>query len=1231
MLGFGDCKEVPASGLPGTFITLEGAGCWLLGLDGARFHEIYAPSRAALLPWLAECKAAVWQTVPARAFPRWLDCFDNAGPGVWVGGGGDQYDLPADFEWLRDHHLAMCTLSPTQSRLVGPGTLDTSIFDWHTAMAAKYDLPYRLLSFPADHEWLWNRIALPYVLAEPGRTVTAPWLDYEKNSCAAAMEPVPAVDPYVFDLRRRLSEHLASDANLVGQHGCTEIPDAGVDILASMLNTPGTKQRWHDYLNRELGMDLATVSQLHKGARDFYRSWDQVEVPRPGDFIGWNPATCLNLCGQWQMHEDVERHGTEQAWFDPAKAPDDWVEGNCNDPLIQVYTPKRRNGRAIQPDFWMRRSVDIAPGGIGKFLFLHISRDAHHGIHSPGFEVWVNGRKLIPSNDETRGFDQCLALDGALREGSNQVVFNTHGAPVPGYCFFGASPFLPYPAMSATANRLWFDAVNFDAWLRVGKIESALCASRSADPNRPLKMMATINLLDLTTPLCERLGVYQHDTGGAGAYWAPMSGARLARSHGLPWSCEQGGPPKTVAAMQAAMTYYLMYGNDAVDLVFAVSHYRNQPEVSAWVDHNINLVHCVGKMSLPPPQIGVLRSSRATRLGFREPWNWDIGRGALQAVGRNFAYLEVPDILNGTIDQFPVVIDDGTILLDEKEIAGIKRYVQRGGIFVAQHHTGQHSPAAGDSWQLAKAWNLTVTPKYLLAGESYHKWPLAKMRFSTQQDLLPSARGKEMESCGVAVSGPGSDRPAAGGIAATAGQVRPVASWDDGSMAIADVHDGSGRFILLGAPFYIRMKDAGGAWYSDERGVALLDEFLTALGVARDSITGHSDIWAERWRSKNGIYDLYPVARLTQKGAAIQSATVRIRRETPISSVVEVSSLGHPHVPVTYQDGHISLPATDYGLMQTRIYLAPRADIARAALDWFQTQARIWRALPPVPAARMPRPIATPGDLLPLADGWTLKLAGQADRIVRLGAFGTLGVPENAQATFEKTIVIPKAWQGQRVDLVFDAEHWFWGILPQARLRVNGTQSAITQPIIPMAAPGFSCDVTAQAGTGSLTLSLVIDGSATRPAKSLPPDQKNNKQPKPNGVNGLFYLQATTPALKIEPLAGLWFVASAFNRLQPVTLGARVKGLYLETHFRLPVKWPAKRVFLQSSQALGFLVINGRVLQAPPWMKALDVSGLVDHHGGENTVRWIPAARNVAAWGRPYAGTVADLNLAWTP
>lgn len=1230
LTGFGDLQTTDGTGLPGTVVIADGVGAWLLGVRGAEFHELFAPDLAGLRALSAEAKG--FTAVTPHAYPRWLDCFDNAGAGVWVGGGGDQYDVAHDFQWLRDHRLTMCTLSPSESRLVAPGVVDTSIYDWHTAMAAKFDLPYRLLQFPSRPKWAWNRTPLPYL--QPAEDYIAhPFLDHTAESLHTAYEPNPATDPYVHDGRRRLAEHLNDDPNVVGWHGSTEIPNAGILELSVVANTPGVKELWHSYLVGELGLDLAGVSRLHTGDPSRYRTWDDVRVPVAQDFLGWDPAACTDLRGPWQVHPDPKKEGRDGQWFTPGKA-DGWTTAAHNDVLIQMYGTSYNVAKETVP-FWMRRTFTVAAERLASQRYLHIARSNYHGNYQPAFDVWVNGTQIkLTSRDERGDWDQCFDLGTAAKAGDNTIVIDTHGSPIPGYIFIGEQPLLRYPEMDPAHNRRWFDTVNFSAWLRMRSIEDSLKSVRAADPNRPLKLMALINMLDLSTKLCEQYGAYQHDTGGAGGYWCPMTGARLSRSHGLPFSCEQGGPPNTVADIQKSSTLYLMYGNDAVDMVFGVRHYSGKPEVSEWVDKNIELLHCTGQMTLPQPAIGILRSTRDTRLGFNEPWNWDVGRGPLQAVGRNFAYAETPDLVDGRVSQFRVVIDDGTVLMTDADIAGIEAYVRAGGTFVAQHHTGQHSPERANSWPIARLTGMRVVNGNQAVG--------GKLHFTDKQDLWPQLRGHEFNGWGMVLDWQGTDVTGSPiGLEPTAADVEVIAEWKDrptgqGTVAIASRKLGKGRIITLGSTFWRDARDAGGAYRESSAAQNVIDEMLTSLGVPRDSWTGNDRVWAELWRSKNGVFDLYPIAHMNendQRAPNEATVAVSLRRDQPIATVTEISALGHPKVATTWKDGRLTLPSAAYGRMQSRVFIAPRADVERSSIDWFKSQAGIWRALPPVAAIRRPVTIDVPEDIRPLADGWLLapeatptaatdnapawsvpSTTTDGWKTVRLGAFGTLGLAENAVAHFRTKITIPEAWKGRKVSLVFDAEDWFFGLMPQARLWIDGAPAALKQPLMPQARPGFTLDLTNQAADGIIDLALEVDASKLDPSK---------RQGRPNGVTGIFYLQSDTPPLRTDAITG-WLAATEFNQLAPLpaTGGTFV---YQQTTFTLPADHPAGRLFLERDGHLGTIILNGKVVSTPPWMQRLDISHLVLANG-ENVLRWSPDLPNSK---RPATGGNPGLRLVW--
>ncbi|HEY3415836.1 MAG TPA: hypothetical protein VGM23_03035, partial [Armatimonadota bacterium] len=949
LLGFGDLKLQANGGLPGTVIALEGTGLWLIGLDGDKCHVLFAHSQKELTALAKRANAAGWKPTTERAYPRWLDCFDNAGTGVWFGGGGAPVTLPDDFQWIKDRGFALCNQPPTESRYVAPGVLDTSITDWFGAMEKQYDIPYRTLLWSHKPEWAWNRTPLPYV-KPAGLAVVEPVMQYQRLNVYDAPEPVPASDRYTLDFRRRFAAELNDDPNFLGHHALGEVPDAGIPELAAVGNTPEVKSLWHSYLVNTLGLDLPRVALLHTGRRDSYRSWDDVQVPTPRDFLG-DEARSLDLVGIWDGHADREKAGVAAKWYTPDGAPaDGWHPVHCNDPILLLNGGGfAANKREKSADYWLRRKVTVSAEQLPTLQYLHIVRALWHGPSESTFcEAYLNGQPLkAVSKDEPDEISVCFETGGVLRAGENSLVLCMHGGPPAGPVFLGPLPLRKYPYMTEPENRLWFDAVNFSAWLRMHTLENILRAVRAADPDRPMKVMATINLLDLSQDICLKYGAYQHDTGGAGGYWAPMTGARLSRTNGLPWSCEQGGPPNNAAAMQAAMTFYLMYGNDAVDLVFGVTHYKDKPDVAAWVDQNLALMHCIGKMDLPLPPIAILRSTRATRLGFSDPWNWDVGRGGLQGVGRNFAYVEVPDISNGNINKYPVVIDDGTVLLTEDEVEGLQRYVRQGGTFVAQFNTGMHSPSQPKVWLLEQALGLKVTPK-LMTDENYHRWPLGKIHFTEQQNLLPSLRGKQCEGSGVAIDFLGNEHTGALAMTGEGNGITPVATWDDGTMAVAEVKRGLGRFVILGTPFYLRMRDEKGMWINSAQLNTYFDEFLTNLGAPRDSWTGDTGIWAEHWVSKNGVYDLYPAARMSRQGEASVNATVALRRQTPIREVVEVTANGHPKQPVVWKNGTFTLPATSFGQMQSRMYAAPRADVESAALQWFDVQKRHWRALPPL-------------------------------------------------------------------------------------------------------------------------------------------------------------------------------------------------------------------------------------------------------------------------------------------
>jgi hypothetical protein len=1184
--------------------------------------------------------AAAWQPVAKSGYPRWLDCFDNAAVGFWVNGGGVlPKDLEADMKWFADHRFTMCVTGTTEARLVAPGVLDTTVLDWYAAKARQYDVPYRMLvdwASPGRARFVRNLVPLPHI-PDPDAPLVgsgAPGFDNQMRGQETGWEPIAATDPWLHDARRRIAAHAARDDRFMGHHVAAEFGQCSLLGLERVVGLPETRRAWQAYLRETLKLDLAAASLRHTGRPDAWRSWDEVPVPRVRDFVGGDPDAAIDLrSGGWEAKADPAKAGEAAGWFDPARDPGAWVAADCNDVLALMHAG------GDKPAYWLRRAIDLPAAG--QPLFLHVSRSWWHGTHSQ-VRAWLNGRPLKDLSDlSPLGGDnaQCFALGEAATAGRNLLVLDTAGAPVPSFIFLSPTGRQVYPQLSAPLNRRWFDALEFTARLRAGALEASMRATRQGDATRPMKVMAPGNHYDAFLDLFVRYGAYPHDTGQTGACWAPWTTSAIM-ARGGQHSSEPGGPGDTMASLRQMFAFYLMLGDDAVDMVFHNDLYRTKPELAQWIDANRQRIACIGKARRETPQVAVLRSNRATRLGFDAPYNWDITRGELQACGRIGQLVDLPDVTAGFADAFPVLFDAGTAVLTEAEIDAIEGYVRRGGTFVALHNTGMHSVERANAWPISRLTGLKPKQDAPIGGK--------KIRFADTQEVWPGMRGQELLGWGLVldwmkrdVTGPSLS------LESTDGTAEAVASWQDGlGIAIGRRRLGKGQVYTLGSTFWRDSRDFDRAFRSSSNDPGKrpqLDQLLTALGVPRVSTTPDPAVWAERWQSKNGIFDIYPVAMLrTQPDSAVSGDITLLRPAAP-AAVWEVSQPGSPAVTVRWADGRLVLPGVVSEPMTPRVFAAPRADLRLAALHWLQTQRQQWAALEPAAPVAAPAP-APEAAVMPLVEGWRISTgeapAGwQADAALTagwkpasLGSFAAMGLPEDVRLLAVRRIELGKDQAGLRQRLVFDAYTWFWGLNPHARLWLDGkplTLPGSTEALFrPQPDSSFSIDVTDQLRAGAATLALEIDA---RPAA------KPGWSPgRPLGATGVFYLRGERAPLATRPLDG-WLAGSAVGVLAPAPSGtAAASYSFLETRFELPREWPGRRLFLRApAGSLNILILNNRPLVVTRETDRLDISGLVRREGG-NVLRWVPDG-SFGGWPNfPVQGQVAQrpvpaLELAWWP
>ena len=157
-----------------------------------------------------------------------------------------------------------------------------------------------------------------------------------------------------------------------------------------------------------------------------------------------------------------------------------------------------------------------------------------------------------------------------------------------------------------------------------------------------------------------------------------------------------------------------------------------------WWKKNQYLLRTVGKTDLIMPKFGLLRDTRQTSRNHDGTyWNWDLSRGTLPSLGMTPVLVDGMEFERGLADKLSVIMDSATPIMDEPMIDTISRYVSDGGTFVAMFNTAQHEPTRRGTYPLAREFGLTVKPT-LITEENYHKWPLGKIKFTQEQNFIPS-------------------------------------------------------------------------------------------------------------------------------------------------------------------------------------------------------------------------------------------------------------------------------------------------------------------------------------------------------------------------------------------------------------------------------------------------------------------------------------------------------------
>ncbi|MFZ2658602.1 MAG: hypothetical protein WAX69_26955 [Victivallales bacterium] len=1097
MLAYGAVKVVETpSGLGGTMLEVRHGGVWLLGLNGEEMTVASAPSAAALAEIAKSLGADLWQSIPEHAYPRYLDNFDNDGLGFWW---MPNTKSPEIMAWLKEHPVS-ANLHPSGElgRIPATGVYDLSGSGNAIAQLRQLNMPYRWMLnasvFIESGSWLnWFQLPGHQLEIPPAGDIGGEyWFnaagDY-KDQIASPLVNTILQDSVIQSMRRRVT-----DPDLLGWME----PHGEFVLFDPATIPPDYERRFPDYLKRIKNYSLSSISEAYAGDRKAYRSWEEIPYPDTAFFRG-RRGSFVDLDDQpWRWRSGPLEAGEKAGWAQASFNDAEWTEELRESKRLLSQS---QSGTGLWFRFTHSVTEDFLKATSGRKVFLHVmpQRPAPAGE----LTVWINGTEVMrqKKGDVWNNPHVQAEVGATLKPGANHFVIFCNAGPIVYRVFLSDTPVESFPFAEKQLTRRYLDWRDYMIWEKLQTLESYLRVMRSVDPVRPIKVMTPELFLGEAMDLCERYGAYPHLTGEC-SWYRPMHYKGYSALRRIPGSSEPGGPMPDARSSQLMFAMTFWESQDCHDYVFDTARdFWSKPEVVKWWTDNWPLLRTLGKTDFAEFKLGMLRDARQDhRYESLSNWDWDLSRGPLPSMGLPPVLVDGTEFMKGRADHLPVIIDCATTVMEPELVKAVRRYVEKGGTFIALHHTGQHSPEQRNAWPLAEQFGLRIEPKLVTSGK-LHEWPLGNLKFTMNQELLPSLQGKECKGSGVSIDFTGK-KSTAGAIAihADSPNVHPVAYWNDGTMAAVDVRAGKGRFILLGTPFFMRFMDDNGKWLNGRQCQELLEEMLGSLGIKRETRVGDDRVWLERRESKNGLYDVYFACAMGISGNAWKltdklESNLSAVRVGPVKAI-ETTANGVPDVPTEFAEGKLSFGLQSFTPYQVRQFAVLRDNAGlQGPLHWLEVQRRHWRAIEAVPSSLADSVVAQAAEISASMDekgmdlncGWkvlrnpadpkdtTWLNADTSDPRWTDGSMGSWlanGWKDTTCVQYRKRVEIPRTWRGanQRVLMGMTGFYQF-GLRDRGSIWVNGKARKTDLSGL------FSFDVTAEAATGTLDLAIQVEGN----------------------------------------------------------------------------------------------------------------------------------------------------------
>lgn len=929
--------------------------------------------------------------------------------------------------------------------------------------------------------------------------------------------------------------------------------------------SPTGQKGWRRWLQEEKHWSLRDLGSRWYGEPRHFANWDEVRVPDMNEFFGALGPDSFRLATDWRWRNS--------AAFAPSPIPSEapgWIPLSMPPSQQQAFLP--RDGVnyfdvTLNPTSWLQKQRKGADVWL-VFGMIGTGKDAAR--------AWLNGKAVeLPADAASKDGPFAIRVTGLLKAGPNhlQVALEcasaaTCAGKLAGPVFLTTHEPKRLPYLGRQANARYADLIEWQCWAITEYHRQMFSLARKLDADRPfvLSGAGSAGLVNDGIQLAVDYGMGIENTGRE-SFYVPWP-ASLAIPAGYYPTSEWAGTP--LGDKLDRGFGWILFDADASHCdYYNIEDFQQREKEDGWYTRHRRQIQLFGKYLRVQPKLALLHSDESSRFGSTEPMSWDIGRGEIQAAHYDNVYVTEQGVMAGLADGYPVLFDTASEFMEPKAVEAIRKYVEKGGTFVASFHSGRHTALDPDSYSLSELTGFQVISH---GGKG-------KVKFETSLPIFKGWEGREFEGQGEAIDWQNADHAKGGaGLSPLGKESIPLARWSDGSVAIGYRHIGKGRVIILGTTFWRHGKDIEGIWRSlDPIESQFLTQLLTDCGVSRDADATAPEVWARKMVTKNGLQNWLLASNSTP---AARESDVWMRTDGKPEEVIDLDA--NAKVPFVFEDGGIRIRGLRFDPYEVKVFAINRGGLVAGLPIWWQEKMTYWKRTPTQTAARGMKLFASQQNIgenvIPLGkwrfqtdpDGaitdqgkWTaLTFDDAAWKVTEAGPWN-LFHPSlkdyHGTGLYRIKFNVPQSWAGGRIllnlydndaPIVYDAGEFSINGIKVTSYKSRGWSQMLNY------------DVTERIHPGENILALEAIGG-----------------PKLGGLSGSVWIESRQPLRPSLDLKGPWHAVKGdwLTRVNATVPGSAT-AKYLVREIDIPLDWKGRSVYLDwasKNQWVGAVVING--------------------------------------------------------